>query len=240
MKKFALVALFAVVASVAWAKEKPAYQVGTFIESRQVSDGTYSHASCGAFSCSGSAYSASHNVHEVETPGGVYTIEAPVSVGGTLAVAMLNGASPTIHKGWFMDQLHEGDKILFSAQCNKHNRCTIRLPNPDKPDKVVETQGFFSPAAAKTNAGVLCGTGKLTPSVEAQVCNQPPVVAAAIEPTPAPAKAESAAPAQSAPSAPIVAVVVAPAPSDASIVNSDQMSLGEAARQAKAKKAAER
>jgi hypothetical protein len=112
----------------------------------------------------------------------MYEIEAPVSVGGTLLLGIAsNGFSPTVHKAWFMDNLHEGDKVLFSPVCKKHNRCTIRLPNPDKPNKEILTLGFFFPAIAKTNTTVLCGTGKLTADVEAQVCrpeNTPPTPAA--------------------------------------------------------------
>jgi hypothetical protein len=37
------------------------YEVGTFMSSQQVNDGTYSTANCGAFGCNGSAYNAAHN-----------------------------------------------------------------------------------------------------------------------------------------------------------------------------------
>jgi hypothetical protein len=155
------------------AKEKPPYEVGIFMSSQQVSDGTYSTASCGSFGCNGSAYNAAHNVHLVSTANGVFSIEAPVSVAGTLLLGMANnGNAPTVHKAWFMDNLHEGDKVLFSADCNKHNRCTIRLPNPEKPTKEITTLGFFYPTVAKTNATTLCGTGKLTAEVDAQLCAQ--------------------------------------------------------------------
>jgi hypothetical protein len=243
-----LIAFVPLGSTVSMAKEKPAYQVGSFLASRQVSDGSYSQASCGGFSCSGSSYSAAHNVHEVQASDGVYTIEAPVSVGGTLALGMLsNGNSPTVHKQWFMDSLHEGDKVLFSAQCNKHYRCTIRLPNPDKPEKVIETQGFFSPAAAKTNAGVLCGTGKLSADVEAQVCNQPTTAASVVVPQPAPPAAR---PAQTE-MPPQAAAPVAPQSQEhasegssvngpgAGSVDGSQVSLGDAARAARAKKNAD-
>jgi hypothetical protein len=45
-------------------------------------------------------------------------------------------------------------------------------PFPDKPSKEIRTLGFFFPAIAKTNSTVLCGTGRLTANVEAQVCTQ--------------------------------------------------------------------
>jgi hypothetical protein len=165
--------LFFLLASFAIARDKPPYEVGMFMSSEQVSDGSYSTASCGSFGCNGSAYNAAHNVHLVRTDNGIFSIEAPVSVAGTLLLGMVNnGNAPTVHKAWFMDDLHEGDKVLFSAACNKHNRCTIRLPNPEKPTKEITTLGFFYPAIAKTNTTILCGTGKLTVDVEAQVCAQ--------------------------------------------------------------------
>ena len=66
-----LVAFVLLGSAVSMAKEKPAYQVGTFLESRQVSDGSYSHASCSGYGCSGSSYSAAHNVHAVQSSDGV-------------------------------------------------------------------------------------------------------------------------------------------------------------------------
>jgi hypothetical protein len=171
MKSIAAILMLALAATLSLAKDKPQYEVGTFIESTQVSDGTYSSASCGGGGCNGSAYNAAHNQHAVSAPEGTYYIDAPVSVGWSMVASMgTNGNAPLIHKQWFMDDLHEGDKVLFSAECNKHNVCTIRMPNPDKPDKEFRTMGRFYPNVAKTNATSLCGKGKLTAAVEAQVC----------------------------------------------------------------------
>ena len=46
------------------------------------------------------------------------------------------------------------------------------------------TDGRFEPAVAKTNTNALCGTGKLTADVEAQVCT--PQAAPVPDQTPAP------------------------------------------------------
>ena len=155
-------------ASLALAKDHSAqYQVGVFSSNGSANDGSYSDCSGG--SCSG--FGASHNVHYVTTDDGTYSIEAPVSVAGTMIMGMgRSGHSPTMHKAWFMDQLHRGDKVLFAVKCDKHNRCEFKLPNPDKVDKEVSTAGFFEPAIAKTNTTSLCGKGKLNAAVEAQVC----------------------------------------------------------------------
>jgi hypothetical protein len=139
-----------------------------------LSDGTYSSASCGTLGCSGSAYGASHNVHYIETSEGTYGIEAPVSLGRTFMLGMLTpgGNSPTLHKEWFMDLLHDGDQVLFAAGCDKHHHCTFWLPNPDKVGKEFVTRGVFVPSVAPSNTTSLCGTGKLSASVSAEVCEE--------------------------------------------------------------------
>jgi hypothetical protein len=166
-----LVALTILPVPIAHAKDHSSeYRVGHFSSTGQFSDGTYT--SCGGRSCS--SYTAGHNVHYVRTDDGMYTIEAPISVGKTLALGMLtDGFSPTIHKEWFMDQLHEGDQILFASKCNKHDHCIFYLPDPDKSGKEYMTIGYFEPDHAKTNTQTLCGKHKLAPEVEAQVCTLP-------------------------------------------------------------------
>lgn len=143
------------------------YQVGVFTSTQQATDGTMT--SCSGRNCRSAAQG--HNVHVVQAADGYYTIEAPVAVGSTVFLALAtDGIAPTQHKQWFMDQLHEGDKVLFASKCNKHGNCTIWLPNPEKPGKEIQTLGYFSPNNAKTNTQTLCGKGKLKPEVEAQVC----------------------------------------------------------------------
>jgi hypothetical protein len=246
MKPLALLVLLALPSIPIFAnKDKPAYEVGTFVENRRVSDGTFSSASCGSFGCSGSAYNASHNVHFVITPEGHYAIEAPVSVAGTILVGMLNnGYAPTMHKEWFMDNLHEGDTVLFSPQCNKHNRCTIRLPNPDNPNKEITTFGEFDPNSAKTNARVLCGTGRLTVAVEAQMCSaQPNVTQVQAQPNVAQVPAQPVVTPTPVVLVPVVSVTPPiPATANNSAMQSIDLppeSLGNYARRMKAEKAAQ-
>jgi hypothetical protein len=99
---------------------------------------------------------------------------------------LTDGFAPTIHKEWFMDQLHEGDKILFDAKCNKHNNCEFYLPDPDKTGKEIVTVGYYRADVAKTNTTTLCGKGKLSPAVEAQVCPINPPGSPANSPPPNP------------------------------------------------------
>jgi hypothetical protein len=144
------------------------YMVGAFSSTGQVNDGTFTNGQGRGVA----THSQSHNIHYVRTNLGYYGIEAPTSVGGTFLIEVLsnNAAMAELHKQWFMDQLHEGDQVLFAAACDKHNNCTFWLPDPDKTGKEYKTVGFFRPDNAKTNTTSLCGKGKLSAVVEAQVC----------------------------------------------------------------------
>ncbi len=190
-----ILAVLGVLVGFAQAREKDHsadYQVGTFTETVKADDGAVSQTSSGGL-LGGSAVrtsNLSHNVHNVSTPDGVYSIEAPTSVAGLILAPNSN----LTHKGWFMDNLHEGDKVLFAAKCktyrNNHTSCQFWLPNPDKTGKEILTMGGFSPAVAKTNTSQLCGTGKLSASVEAQVCNPAPTPAEQPQPQPAAATSQ--------------------------------------------------
>jgi hypothetical protein len=74
---------------------------------------------------------------------------AHLHVGSSILMMATDGHAPSVHKARFMDQLHEGDKILFAPKCGKHNRCQFWLPNPDKTGKEVATLGSFEPTVAK-------------------------------------------------------------------------------------------
>lgn len=179
--RFIVVAALASTAFSVYAKDHSAkYQVGVFSSTGQLSDGSFAYCSGGG--CA--AYSAGHNIHYVRTQNGMYAIEAPVSVGKTVLLGVMTGAaySPTIHQEWFMDQLHEGDKVLFASRCNKHNNCTFWLPYPDKAGKEYITVGYYRADVAKTNTQTLCGKGKLAANVEAQVCPASATSAAAQTP----------------------------------------------------------
>jgi hypothetical protein len=170
-------------------KDKATYRVGIFTSNTEAADTTLtSGGGCGIGGCTtGNTTQFAHNISMVKASDGMYAIESPVSVGGGVLIGAMTGSAPTLHKQWFMDNLHEGDKVLFIAKCDKHNRCTFILPNPDDPKKEYKTAGIFYPTVSKTNANVLCGTGKLTADIEAQVCKQE--VAAGLETLPSQAVA---------------------------------------------------
>jgi hypothetical protein len=164
-------AFILILASAASVRYKPPYQVGVFVQRVAIDAGTVSHRR--NIGLSGRHNVVTRNIEHtktlVQTQDGQYSVEPPHRYGK----AILTGSSGDHHKEWFMDALHPGDKLLFSADCDKHNHCAIEVPNPEEPDKVSKTVGWFYPNNALTNVTVLCGTGKLTDEVEAEVCPQP-------------------------------------------------------------------
>lgn len=180
IRSLAAVSFVVLVASMSLFGKKvaPAYEIGTFQGSGDFSDGVFISGDGGNNS---ESHEARHSIHTVVTPEGLYYILAPIRMASSVAVGMLtNGLAPIVYKQWFMDNLHEGDTVLFSATCNKRGFCTIRLPDPKNPQKVIQTHGSFRPTVAKTNidkVNALCGTGKLTSDAEAELCPMAPIPA---------------------------------------------------------------
>ena len=166
-------------------------------------------------------------IHLLHTDAGDYRVEAPVNKGLSILSALgSNSYNPpvTYHNKWFMDNVQRGTKVLFAAECAKPNkkhpneavRCTFYFPDPDSSDHEYVTLGDFTPLAAgdgsntQKTANTLCGTGKLRPDVEAQLCGGTPdpipVPAPASTPVPAPAPVPIPAP------EPAFTPVPAPAP----------------------------
>ncbi len=143
------------------------YQVGTFSITGKLYDGSTLHCSGFGYGCQ--TYNQKFAVHYVQTADGLYSIEAPTSVGESIGSAIVTGgAANNVNKRWFMDNLHEGDKVLFASRCpRKRNVCDFWLPDPNHPGKEFHTEGHFWPDKRQTNTQSLCGTGKLKPEVEA-------------------------------------------------------------------------
>lgn len=126
-------------------------------------------------------------IHLLHTDAGDYRVEAPVNKGLSILSALgSNAYNPpvTYHNKWFMDNVQPGTKVLFAAECARPNkkhpneavRCTFYFPDPDSSSHEYATMGDFTPFAAgdgsnvQKTANTLCGTGKLKPDVEAQLC----------------------------------------------------------------------
>jgi hypothetical protein len=125
-----------------------------------------------------SQYERKFHTHYVRTADGLYSIEAPSSVGESIGSAIITGGTTSlVNKPWFMDGLQQGDKILFASKCPSGRRiCDFWLPDPNHPGKEFHTMGHFWPGSGGTNTQTLCGKGKLKPEVEAQVCPAAPAV----------------------------------------------------------------
>lgn len=126
-------------------------------------------------------------IHLLHTDAGDYRVEAPINKGATIVSAMVSNAyhpAKTLHNQWFLDNVQPGTKVLFASECAKPNRkhpndpvrCTFYFPDPDSSDHEYATIGAYTPFLAGDGsntakaAGTLCGTGKLKPDVEAQLC----------------------------------------------------------------------
>jgi hypothetical protein len=134
--------------------------------------------------------------HFLHTDHGDFRVEAPVNRGRTFAAAFAQGMAntnrpawarqeaPTIHNKWFLDNVQPGTKVLFASECAKPNkkhpndtvRCTFWFPDPDSTKHDYETLGDFTPyisgdgSNTEKTANTLCGTCKLNPDTEAQIC----------------------------------------------------------------------
>jgi hypothetical protein len=137
-----------------------------------------------------SQYEPKYHTHYLRTSDGLYSIEAPNSIGESIGSAIVTGgAANFVNTPWFMDGLNEGDKVLFASKCPYKRRiCDFWLPDPNHPGKEFHTMGHFWPGGGATNTQTLCGKGKLKPEVEAEVCPAPAPAAA----TPPAASASSA------------------------------------------------
>jgi len=143
-------------------------------------------------------------IHLLHTDAGDFRVEAPVNKGLTFLSALGSNAytpAQTYHNKWFLDNVQPGTKVLFAAECAKPNkkhpndavRCTFYFPDPDSSDHEYATLGDFTPytvgdgSNTQKAANKLCGTGKLNPGVEAQLCGGTPAPVAIFAPIPAPA-----------------------------------------------------
>jgi hypothetical protein len=180
-------------------KHAALYQMGTLDKSFRVTTG--SDVTVSKTQTDAKLDNGGQGMHLIYTDAGNYRVEAPVNKGWTIAAALAAGManrvnSDTFHNKWFLDNVQSGTKVLFAAECasasKKHPhdtvRCTFYFPDPDSSDHEYETIGDFTPymngdgSNTQQAAASLCGTGKLKPDVEAQLCG-------GATPTPTPTRA---------------------------------------------------
>jgi hypothetical protein len=169
--RFLAVMALVSLAITSFGKDHPDYQVGVFVGKDVKDDGSLVSTN-GGYS---KGVQQGHYTYTVRTDDGSYVIESPTAVASSIFASLAtNGQSANIHKDSFLDTLHEGDKVLFSGKCDKHRRCSIKMPNPDDPKKTINTVGWFWPARGKSNVTALCGSGKLSQTIESEYCVKTP------------------------------------------------------------------
>jgi hypothetical protein len=185
-------------------KHASEYQVATLDKNLRVETG--SDVTLAKTSTDAKLGAGGQGIHLLYTDQGNYRVEAPINKGLTILSAMSSNAynpAKTYHNKWFLDNVQPGTRVLFASECanpskkhpNEAVRCTFFFPDPDSSDHEYATVGDFTPFAAgdgsnmQKTGNVLCGTGKLKPDVEAQVCSGTPAPIPAPAPTPVPAPA---------------------------------------------------
>jgi len=180
-------------------KHASEYQVATLDQTLRVATGSdLTRSNSGA---EAKLSGGGQGIHLLYTDAGNFRVEAPVNKGMSLLAAMATprgGVAPTVHNRWFLDNVQPGTKVLFASECGKPNkkhpyqpvRCTFWFPDPDSTSHEYETIGDFTPyvpdggSNVQRTANTLCGTGKLKPEVEAQLCSSPAAAAPAAPPAP--------------------------------------------------------
>lgn len=166
-------------------KHASQYQLATLDQNVRVSTG--SDVTLAKTQTDAKLSGGGQGIHLLYTAQGNYRVEAPINKGLSILSAMGSNAyhpAQTFHNKWFMENVQSGTKVLFASECAKPSkkhpndavRCTFWFPDPDSTDHEYATMGDFTPyvdgdaSDVQKTANTLCGTGKLRPEVEAQVC----------------------------------------------------------------------
>lgn len=168
-------------------KHASSYQVAILDQNLLVATG--GDQTLGKTSTDAKLSAGGQGIHLLHTASGDYRVEAPVNSGLSILSAMNANAyhpAQTVHNKWFLDQVQQGTKVLFASECAKPNkkhptdvvRCTFWFPDPDSTSHEYRTLGDFTPyqlgdgSNTQRTANALCGTGKLKPETEVQICGE--------------------------------------------------------------------
>jgi hypothetical protein len=180
--------------STAYAKDKSStYQLGTYITSSAVADGTITdNFDCGTRTlgstvCSGGVYANQVIVYRVQVADGVWFLETEREANDSSARNVL-GDQPFHFKGEKqnpLDLLKNGDRVIFRVETHKKLfgvDTDIFIPFADNPTKEAKFVGTFAPATVPVkpspqsdNVRAMCDSHKLSPELEKQFCTQPAV-----------------------------------------------------------------
>jgi hypothetical protein len=189
---FALLPPILALGSLAYGKDKSdTYQLGTYVTSVAVSDGTTSDnircgdGSLGTTVCSGGVQANGVTVYQIQVDGGVWYVETDRQVADSMARRVFN-SEPVHFKGEGLnplDLLKAGDKVLFRIETHKKiggTETDIYIPFASNPDKEAKFVGAFHPAVVPAaparpsdNVRAMCDAHKLSPELEKQLCPVP-------------------------------------------------------------------
>jgi len=167
------------------------YQLGTYITSAAVSDGTTSNnircgdGSLGTTVCSGGVQANGMMVYQIQVDDGVWSVVTERQASDSMTRRVLN--SEPLHfkaeRANPLDLLKGGDRVLFRVE--RHRKLVgaetdIYIPFADNPDKEAKFVGVFHPAMVAApparpsdNVRAMCDAHKLSPELEKQLCSAP-------------------------------------------------------------------
>ena len=185
MRKFALIALVAFVASIAVAKDHSNdYQMGTFVSATTLADGTITSTLHGdGTTVAGDVFANQVGVYRIKVDGGTWYVTTLTQSEDSMLRGM--GMTP-VHlkseKANPLDSLKEGDKVMFRLQERKYlngKAMHMHIPFADNPSKEVEFVTHFVPNVAPPstqpqkptdNVKAMCESGKLSPELKSRYC----------------------------------------------------------------------
>lgn len=168
------------------AEDKRNYQLGTFVSTHSVADGTITSTIHGdGTTVAGDVYENRVTVYTVKVADGLWKLETDRQAGDAMIRGM--GMTPRHFKSEKpnpLDFLKDGERVLFRVEQHKKiggTETDVFIPYADKPDKESKFIGTFisntppvSTAQKPTdNVKAMCDAHKLSPEQEKQFCNAP-------------------------------------------------------------------
>jgi len=184
----AAIALALTFAGSALAKDKHEYQVGTFLGTQMLADGTYTNdIHCGSgedYTCTGSAGFNGFRAYYIRMDDG--TVWSFVSDReNSDAIVRQFGMTPTHigkEKPNLLDSLNPGDKVAFRMEKDHRigagNTYHVFIPRADDPKKEEKFEGYPPPTVSVAskptdNIKTMCDAHSFSPDDEKKYCPQP-------------------------------------------------------------------
>jgi hypothetical protein len=171
----------------AFAKDHSAeYQMGTYLSSTAVEDGTTTNTLHGdGTTTAGAVFANQIAIYKIRVADGIWSLNTYTQNKDSMIREM--GMTPMHFKSEKsnpLDVLRSGDRVLFRME--KHRllngvETSIYIPFADNPEKEFRFIGYFAstapaapqPAKATDNVSAMCAAHKLSAELEAQYCGSP-------------------------------------------------------------------